>query len=90
MTCGDAECLQDPRWKRHRGVEQRNAALKWLRSNLQVNKNNGIVYFMDDDNTYNVKVFEEMAKVKKVGVWPVGLVGGLNAETPILDEKSGL
>ncbi|KAJ3657716.1 hypothetical protein Zmor_009501 [Zophobas morio] len=80
---------KDPRWKRHRGVEQRNAALKWLRSNLQVNKNNGIVYFMDDDNTYNVKVFEEMAKVKKVGVWPVGLVGGLNAETPILDEKSG-
>jgi hypothetical protein len=30
-----------------------------------------------------------MAKIKKVGVWPVGLVGGLNAESPILDEKTG-
>ncbi|RZB66648.1 galactosylgalactosylxylosylprotein 3-beta-glucuronosyltransferase I, partial [Asbolus verrucosus] len=80
---------KDPRWKRHRGVEQRNAALKWLRENLVLNKDKGVVYFMDDDNTYNIKVFQEMIKVKKVGVWPVGLVGGLNAETPILDGKTG-
>jgi galactosylgalactosylxylosylprotein 3-beta-glucuronosyltransferase 3 len=80
---------KEPRWKRHRGVEQRNTALKWFRDTLIPNKDKGIVYFMDDDNTYNVKVFDEMAKIKKVGVWPVGLVGGLNAESPILDEKTG-
>lgn len=44
---------------------------------------------MDDDNTYNVKVFKEMAKIKKVGVWPVGLVGGLTVETPLLDKVTG-
>nr|XP_008192881.1 PREDICTED: galactosylgalactosylxylosylprotein 3-beta-glucuronosyltransferase I [Tribolium castaneum] len=80
---------KDPRWKRHRGVEQRNTALKWLRENLKLGKDKGVVYFMDDDNTYNVRVFQEMNKIKTVGVWPVGLVGGLNAETPVLDKKTG-
>lgn len=81
--------MQDPRWKRHRGVEQRNAALKWLRDNLVYGRDEGIVYFMDDDNTYSVKLFKEIAKVKKVGVWPVGLVGGWNAEAPIVDPNTG-
>lgn len=30
-----------------------------------------------------------MIKIKNVGVWPVGLVGGLNVETPVLDPQSG-
>ncbi|CAG9854050.1 unnamed protein product [Phyllotreta striolata] len=80
---------KDPRWKRHRGVEQRNKALLWLRSNLQLNTDKGYVYFMDDDNVYSIKVFSEIMKIKKVGVWPVGLVGGLNVETPILDPETG-
>jgi len=79
---------EEQRYKRHRGVEQRNAGLKWLRDNFAPNQVRGVVYFMDDDNTYSVKIFKEMTKIKKVGVWPVGLVGGLNAETPLLD-KSG-
>ncbi|XP_076274651.1 glucuronyltransferase I isoform X1 [Rhynchophorus ferrugineus] len=85
------EKLKDsnPRIKRHRGVEQRNAALKWLRENLVLGRDKGVVYFMDDDNTYSIKLFDEIAKVRKVGVWPVGLVGGLNAETPIVDAKTG-
>lgn len=100
-------CCKDPRWKRHRGVEQRNAALKWLRDNLVEGRDKGVVYFMDDDNTYSIKLFREVikisffynyfnycylfqiAKVKKVGVWPVGLVGGLNAEAPIVDPETG-
>ncbi|KAF2902547.1 hypothetical protein ILUMI_03647 [Ignelater luminosus] len=80
---------KDPRWKKHRGVEQRNAGLKWIRANLDPNKDKGVVFFMDDDNTYSVKLFKEIAKVKKVGVWPVGLVGGLNAEAPIIDQQTG-
>ncbi|KAK9688133.1 Glycosyltransferase family 43 [Popillia japonica] len=76
---------KDPRWKKHRGVEQRNAGLKWLRENLVLSKNKGVVYFLDDDNTYSVKLFDEIRKVRKVGVWPVGLVGGLNAEAPVVD-----
>lgn len=26
-----------------------------------------------------------MSKINKVGVWPVGLVGGLNAEAPVVE-----
>ncbi|XP_022901543.1 galactosylgalactosylxylosylprotein 3-beta-glucuronosyltransferase I-like isoform X2 [Onthophagus taurus] len=80
---------KDPRWKRHRGIEQRNAGLNWLRENLVLKGDKGIVYFMDDDNTYSVKLFEEMRKIKKVGIWPVGLVGGFNAEAPIVDRLTG-
>lgn len=30
-----------------------------------------------------------MVKVKRVGVWPVGLVGGLMVERPICDKETG-
>lgn len=42
---------------------------------------------MDDDNTYEIDLFNEMKLIKehKVGVWPVGLVGGLLVEKPLLD-----
>lgn len=74
----------DPNWKKPRGVEQRNTALQWLRENLK-STDKGVVFFADDDNTYSVKLFREMEKVQKVGVWPVGLVGGLMVEKPICD-----
>ncbi|KHN87042.1 putative glucuronosyltransferase sqv-8 [Toxocara canis] len=74
----------DPSWKLPKGVLQRNAALNWLRVNFGSLKR-GVVYFGDDDNVYDWRLFEEMRYVKKVGVWPVGIVGGLLVETPILD-----
>lgn len=77
----------DPNWKKPRGVEQRNAALKWLRDNLTPN-DTGIVFFADDDNTYSIKLFEEMEKITNVGVWPVGLVGGLMLEKPLCDRAT--
>ncbi|XP_033219617.1 galactosylgalactosylxylosylprotein 3-beta-glucuronosyltransferase I isoform X2 [Belonocnema kinseyi] len=78
---------RDPNWKKPRGVEQRNAALRWLRENLDSSQN-GIVFFADDDNTYSVQLFAEMSRIKKVGVWPVGLVGGLMVEKPICDKET--
>lgn len=47
------------------------------------------IYFMDDDNTYGSELFEEMKKIEpgKVAVWPVGLVGGLFVEKPVLDDN---
>ncbi|CAK1543178.1 unnamed protein product [Leptosia nina] len=69
------------------GVEQRNAALSWLRDHLrQAEDKKGVVYFMDDDNTYALKVFEEMRKIKRVGVWPVGIVGGMRVEMPLVTD----
>lgn len=45
------------------GVEQRNTALDWLRGHLQtIEDKRGVVYFMDDDNTYSLKVFEEVSR----------------------------
>ncbi|XP_034947476.1 galactosylgalactosylxylosylprotein 3-beta-glucuronosyltransferase I [Chelonus insularis] len=78
---------KDPHWKKPRGAAQRNAGLAWLRNNLN-SSTNGIVYFADDDNTYSIKLFQEMEKIKVIGVWPVGLVGGLMVERPICDNKT--
>lgn len=53
---------KEERWTKHRGIEQRNAGLQWLRDNLELGRDKGIVYFMDDDNTYSVKLFHEISK----------------------------
>ncbi|CAG4945935.1 unnamed protein product [Parnassius apollo] len=69
------------------GVEQRNVALNWLREHLmKIHDKRGVVYFMDDDNTYSLKVFDEMRKINKVGVWPVGIVGGMRVEMPLVTD----
>ncbi|XP_014219195.1 galactosylgalactosylxylosylprotein 3-beta-glucuronosyltransferase I [Copidosoma floridanum] len=75
----------EPKWKHPRGVEQRNVALRWIRANLN-ERHNGVIYFADDDNTYSRHLFQEIRKVKRVGIWPVGLVGGLMVEGPICDK----
>jgi galactosylgalactosylxylosylprotein 3-beta-glucuronosyltransferase 3 len=48
-----------PNWKKPRGVEQRNAALDWLRETRTMH-DHGVVYFADDDNTYHTQLFEEV------------------------------
>lgn len=77
--------LEDPQWKKPRGVKQRNAALQWLRNHADPRKP-AVVFFADDDNTYSLELFEEMRNTKTVSVWPVGLVGNVRFERPILDE----
>ena len=53
----------EPRWKKPRGVEQRNAALNWLRHNTDVKEAGGVLYFMDDDNTYDLEIFEQVSDI---------------------------
>jgi galactosylgalactosylxylosylprotein 3-beta-glucuronosyltransferase 3 len=74
----------DPEWKFPKGVWQRNTALGWLRQNQKNLDTRGIVYFADDDNTYDLEIFDEIRSTKNVSVWPVGLVGGLLVERPIV------
>ena len=50
----------EPRWKKARGVEQRNAGLSWLRENIDRKNASGVVYFVDDDNTYDLEIFEQV------------------------------
>lgn len=44
----------------HRGVEQRNAGLTWIRNNV-ASDTKGVVYFGDDDNAYDIRLFEEVS-----------------------------
>lgn len=81
---------KDPNWSKPRGVEQRNAGLEWVRKQLAAQDAaapHSVVYFMDDDNSYSLELFAQMSLVGrgKVAVWPVGLVGGLMVERPVLD-----
>lgn len=39
-----------------RGVGSRNKGLKWIRENA----NDGVLYFADDDNTYDLQLFKEV------------------------------
>ena len=48
----------DPNWRKPRGVYQRNAALRWLREQPDAQ---GVLYFADDDNTYDVTLFAEVS-----------------------------
>ncbi|KAM3825009.1 galactosylgalactosylxylosylprotein 3-beta-glucuronosyltransferase 3 [Vipera latastei] len=74
----------DPNWLKPRGVEQRNLALQWLRQHRKLT-DAGVVYFADDDNTYSLRLFDEIRSTQRVSVWPVGLVGGLRFERPLVE-----
>jgi len=65
-----------------RGVSNRNAALRWVRQNQK----SGVLYFADDDNTYDIRLFEEMRYTKKVSMWPVGLVTSLGLSSPVVNK----
>lgn len=48
---------------KNRGAEQRNIGLDWLRETYKLGEICGVVYFGDDDNTYDVRLFEEVSKI---------------------------
>lgn len=41
-----------------RGVSNRNRGLEWIRANAS----DGVLYFADDDNTYDLDIFDEVRK----------------------------
>jgi hypothetical protein len=74
-----------PYTSRPRGASNRNRALQWIRENVK----KGVVYFADDDNTYDVRIFQEMRYTKKLSMWPVGLIGIYGVSSPVIDPLSG-
>ena len=42
-----------------RGVSNRNEAMDWIREHVT----EGVVYFADDDNSYDIRLFEEVIKL---------------------------
>jgi len=73
----------------HRGVYQRNAGLEWVAKN-QVNSS-AVVYFGDDDNTYDQRIYHEFSQIgtngTRIGVLSVGHSGGVVYEGPLCDVK---
>ena len=66
-----------------KGVSSRNAGGKWI-----LDKGNillpGVMYFGDDDNTYDLRLFEEIRFTKQVSMFPVGFVGTSGFSSPIV------
>lgn len=67
-----------------RGVASRNAGVDWLLEQSDLYP--GVLYFADDDNSYDVRIFEEMRGTKKVSMFPVGLIGKAGLSAPIVRE----
>ncbi|XP_071438860.1 galactosylgalactosylxylosylprotein 3-beta-glucuronosyltransferase S-like isoform X2 [Hetaerina americana] len=63
-----------------RGVSNRRAAMNWIRKNA----NGGVLYFGDDDNTFDLKLFEEIRGTNKVSMFPVGLIGDFGVSAPVV------
>ncbi len=63
-----------------KGWVQRNVALCHLRriyrnktNHRQLFNRRRIVYFADDDNSYDIRLFDKYIRnVKKIGIWAVG------------------
>lgn len=51
------ERFKKMRGAKPKGVANRNRGLKWIRQNAV----EGVVYFADDDNTYDVRLFNEVS-----------------------------
>jgi beta-1,3-glucuronyltransferase len=50
------ELFKKKKGAKPRGVSNRNRGLEWLRANAK----SGVFYFADDDNTYDIQLFEEV------------------------------
>lgn len=70
-----------------RGVANRRAAINWIRQN---GKKPGVLYFGDDDNTFDLKLFDEIRFTKRVSMFPVGLIGLYAVSTPVVKNVSKL
>ena len=55
--------------------------MDWIRSN---GDNRGVIYFADDDNSYDVRIFEEIRQTERVSVFPVGLILKYGVSSPIV------
>ena len=48
-------------WGTVRGVEQRNAGLRWVKEHHQRYNSSGVLYFADDDNKFDLRIFSEVS-----------------------------
>ena len=78
-----------------KGVANRNQGMKHVlqmaaHTKSKVDMDSSVLYLADDDNTYDLELFEEIRKTKRVSVFPVGLVGDEVLSTPIVAENGSV
>ena len=44
------------------------------------------MYFADDDNTYDYRLFREISRTNRISMFPVGFIGGQGVSAPIVKE----
>ena len=59
----------------------RNLAMRWV---LDHGEEGSVVYFADDDNTYDLRLFSELRLTKTLSLFPVGLVTKTGLSSPIV------
>ena len=55
--------------------------MDWVR---KYGHESGVIYFADDDNSYDVRIFEEIRSTVEMSVFPVGLINGYGVSSPIV------
>ena len=71
-----------------KGVSNRNAGLRWIYDHVNATGDSrGVFYFADDDNTYDIRILEEIRYTQRVSMFPVGFISNLFVSTPILDSQ---
>uniref|UniRef100_A0A6A7G1L9 Galactosylgalactosylxylosylprotein 3-beta-glucuronosyltransferase n=3 Tax=Hirondellea gigas TaxID=1518452 RepID=A0A6A7G1L9_9CRUS len=67
-----------------RGVANRRAAVSWIQNHAEPNS---VLYFLDDDNSIDVRLLEQMRYTEKVSMFPVGLIGKFSVSSPVLNKE---
>ncbi|CAN7941783.1 unnamed protein product [Ixodes hexagonus] len=75
-------CPKNRRKRTHgRGVSGRRRGLQWLRKHATLP---GVLYFADDDNSYDHRLFDEIRRTRTVSVFPVGAIQKTGVSSPIV------
>ena len=69
-------------YSRDFGNAQKNLGLTYIRDHHL----KGIVYIADDDNRYDIRLFEEIRKTKKISIFPVANLGPTGIERPVVKD----
>jgi hypothetical protein len=66
-------------------MPSRSVQSHWIREDVET----GVVFFADYDNTYDVRIFQEMRCTNTISKWPLGLIGIYGVSSPVVDPSTG-
>ena len=53
---------------------------------MQLDSYKGVLYFGDDDNTYDLRLFQEIRDTQHISMFPVGLIGDYAVSAPVVQD----